>query len=194
MSKEVSLRAWLGRPREELTAALVSGVRTHVGRLAAAGHSFYGYAVAFGVGGDPTPWVVTNRLEDLSEPRASSEYDYFLYAVNEWEHWWTDGPIQELVQPVVTRLEGEFRDAHAALGLPESDSYDSWEMAHFDASHQAYLRALQALRAEGVFGADVFVTLYLGGSHWDSGWPIVEQSVRALNPPEVVARYLAALG
>jgi len=182
---------WLNRDREVLVEAIRTDVATHVAALTRLEHDFYGYALTFGLESNlMAPCAATNCLEDFEPYRGEPDSDYYFYAVNEWAHWWPSSPEFATSRRITGLLQGEFERLHLELADPNSFIYDRWQTENQMRHQQAVLKALVGLRADEVLPSGCFLTVWISGSHWDSGLSVVEESVKRLNTPDHVSRYL----
>lgn len=187
MDKAV-LKKWLSKPRTELIAAVVEGIRQHVDALNSSGASFYGYAIHPGDPFDIERLVaVTNDEENIEVPSTDDQYSYFRYSVDEWGYWQHDGFV--LANEMLVKENAEFAALHGpGAGTGEMDQF---EIEYSDALLEAILAGLETAKNEGVFGiSEPFLTIWIS----DDEHPIVAKSVKRLNSKKVAKTFMAEFG
>lgn len=192
MDRERELLRWLEGGRDDLREALEAEVAAHVAQVRASAPDLFGYAVSFGVDdGLFPPFPITCRASDFTEHVGTDQHDYYRYAPNEWPDYGNGETAFPRASALARAYDAEFAARHAGMRAADSFVYDRFELSHRERHQDALLGALVGARARGAFRPEDFVLVWVSGSAWDEDLPIVEASVRALNEPEHVARYVA---
>ena len=182
------LEAWLGQETPELVEAIASDLGRHVASLAGAGERIYGYAVLPGdyltEPGAPSITVAFNRPSDIAPDHANSAYHRFC--VDEWAHYENGG--FDASNALLEEAHRQFKALHTPD--PDADEIDDFEVAYIAKVHRAALAGLSRLKADGIFGEDFFLVLWIPDSFDD----IMLESAKALNPEAVYEAFAAEFG
>jgi hypothetical protein len=190
LTERTSLEDALAGERAEVVRAVGQAVRHHVAGLQNRGVAFYGYALAcseaYGIiSDDALAWVYPAHNGEADLAPHMADKDYYRYCVDEWGH--GDASFEE-VGAAIRTLNRAFRERH-----PEDEDdleLSSEELDHAERVYGAVLEGLEKVSAAGIFGARrPFLLLWIPS---DIG-PIVFESVRRLNSPEIADVFDAVL-
>jgi hypothetical protein len=154
--------------------------------------AFYGYAI---LPGDPSTSAngisslvaAYNRAGDISVGPDESEFTYYKYSVDEWQHW--DHDKFPRSDSVLASLNARFAAAHQKDA--DNSEIDELEEAYSKSLLSAILDGVATVKAEGLFGQSVeYLAIWIS----DSDNTILEESVRRLNSPAVVEEFLGEFG
>jgi hypothetical protein len=187
---EDQLAKWASRNRPEVIDAVAADIREHLAAIPSR-EDVYGYAI---LPGDPTTSAdgmgslvaAYNRRADISVGPDESEFTYYKYSVDEWQHW--DHGKFPRSDSLLTSLNGQFAAAHQRDANVEIDELQE---AYSKSLLDAILDGVAIVKSEGRFSQAVeFLAIWIS----DSDNPILEESVRRLNSPEVAEEFLGEFG
>lgn len=182
---ETKLREWLKRDRLELLNSLKVAIRKHLAHLKPLHPDLYGYALLLEdtckVQSVGAAWNWTSNIKKNTP--------YYRYSVDEWAQ---DFRALKSVDPLLNDLNRQFDQLHPE---PDRDDllYDDYEIAHRQAYHDVFLKALLELKSDGAFNfptTEPYLAIWIP----DSTHKIMGVSVMALNPPAVVKEYEGEFG
>jgi hypothetical protein len=188
---EDELAKWASQTRPEVSDAVAADLRDHLTAIPSP-DDVYGYAI---LPGDPTTSAdgigslvaVYNRRADISVGPDESEFTYYKYSVDEWHHW--DHGKFPRSDSILTSLNAQFAAAHQK----DADDFeiDELQQAYSKSLLDAILDGVAIVKSEGRFSQTVeFLAIWIS----DSDNPILEESVRRLNSPEVAEEFLGEFG
>jgi hypothetical protein len=182
-----ALQKWLGEPRPELVKAVATGIRNQVETLRARGLEFYGYALVLGEPGDISSIVaVSNAETDIKVPRTDDQYNYYRYAVEEWEHWDHDGFTE--ANALLVEANAQFASMHSKT---DDFELDEFEVAHANVLLDSIAQGLEAAKADGVFApGEPFLVVWIS----DFDHRIMVEAARRLNSAAVTAEFTQEFG
>ncbi len=172
--------------------AVAADIREHLASIPSR-EEVYGYAI---LPGDPTTSAdgamnslvaAYNRVGDLTMAPDETEFAYYKYSVDEWQHW--DFGKFPRSDSVLVSLNAQFAAAHQK----NADDYeiDDFEDAYWKSLLSAILDGLATVKREGRFGQNVeFLAIWIA----DSDNPIVPESVRHHNSSKVVEEFFSDFG
>jgi hypothetical protein len=182
---EKELREWLKRERLELLDSLKVAIRKHLANLRPRYPDLYGYALL------PEDACEVQYINAAWNWKSNIKKNtvYYRYSVDEWPQ---DYEMLKPVHSLLSDLNRQFEELH-----PERERddllYDDYEIAHRQAYHDVFLKALLELKGEGVFNfakAEPYLAIWIP----DSTHKIMGVSVMALNSPAVVNEYASEFG
>lgn len=185
------LAEWASQTRPELSDAIAADIRQHLAGIPSP-DDVYGYAI---LPGDPTTSAngidslvaAYNRLGDISVGPDESDFAYYKYSVDEWQHW--DHGKFPRSDSILNSLNARFAGAHQK----DADDFkiDALEGAYSKSLLDAILDGLAVVKFEGLFSQSVeFLVIWIS----DSDNPILKESARRLNSSEVADAFFSEFG
>ena len=167
------LAQWASQARPELTAAVAADIRDHFAAIPSR-DDICGYAI---LPGDPSTSAngirslaaAYNRTGDISVGPDESDFIYYKYSVDEWQH--RDHGKFRRSDSALASLNAQFSAAHQK----DADDFeiDDLEDAYSRSLLTAILDGLATAKSEGCFGPAVeFLAIWIS----DSDDPILQAS------------------